>query len=109
VCKHYRSFRATHKRDINREQALDAGMAALFVSGGDDTPSASVVAREERERLQAALERLPADQNQVLVLRTWQQLPFEEIGTLMNRSPDAARKLWARAVEGLGRELRQSP
>jgi len=109
VQKQARTFRTTRKRDINREEALDAGMAALFLSGGDDTPSALVVAREERQRVQAALERLPADQNQVLLLRSWQQLTFKEIGTVMNRSPDAARKLWARAVERLGRELETPP
>ncbi len=109
VSRQIRAFRNTKKRDISRERNLDAGVAALFLSDGDETPSALVVAQEERERVRAALERLPAAENQVLVLRTWKQLPFEEIGTIMNRSPDAARKLWARAVERLGRELETPP
>lgn len=105
VQKQARTFRATRKRDVDREEVLDAGVAALFLAGDEETPSALVVAREERRRVQAALERLPVDQRRVLDLRTWQQLPFEEIGTIMNRSPEAARKLWTRAVERLGREL----
>lgn len=109
VGKHARAFRTTRKRDINREESLDAGAGALLLSGSDETPSALVVVQEERRRVQAALDRLPADQREVLVLRTWHQLPFEEIGTIMHRSPDAARKLWARAVERLGRKLVKMP
>lgn len=109
IHKHVRDFRETQKRDIGREEALEAGLAAMFLSGGDETPSALVAAQEERQRVQQALARLQEHESQVLVLRTWKQLSFEEIGTLMNRSPDAARKLWARSVERLGRELEASP
>jgi RNA polymerase sigma-70 factor, ECF subfamily len=109
VKKQIRAFRKTKKRDIGRERNMDAGNAALFLSGDDETPSALVAAQEERHCVRVAMDRLSSSESQVLVLRTWKQLPFEEIGVIMNRSPDAARKLWARAVERLGREMESPP
>ena len=48
--------------------------------------------------LEQAMAQLPNDYQQVLRLRNWEQLPFDEIGVRMNRSRDAARKLWSRAI-----------
>jgi RNA polymerase sigma-70 factor (ECF subfamily) len=109
VKKQIRAFRNTKKRNIKRERTWDTGMAALVRSATDETPSALVAAREEREQVRQALARLPDAEHQVLVLRTFHQLSFEDIGKRLDRSPDAARKLWARAVERLGRELEPPP
>ena len=38
-------------------------------------------------------------------VRNWEQMAFAEIGKQMNRSPEAARKLWSRAVVRLQQEL----
>ena len=80
------------------------GLAANTLS-----PSGQAVEHEQDQALQAALERLPEDYRRVITLRYEQQLPFEEIGRLLQRSPDAARKLWARAVERLHEELDPLP
>jgi RNA polymerase sigma-70 factor (ECF subfamily) len=54
--------------------------------------------QEQTEALQRALLKLPPDYRRVILLYNQEQLPFEEIGRLMNRSANAAEKLWARAV-----------
>jgi DNA-directed RNA polymerase specialized sigma24 family protein len=41
----------------------------------------------------------------VLTLRYQEGQSFEEIAGQMGRSPNAARKLWARAVEALEEEM----
>ena len=69
------------------------------------SPSASLIAWEETEALQAALARLSDEHRLVIRLRIWDDLPFAEIGKRLNRSEDAARKLWSRAVEKLQAEL----
>jgi len=51
------------------------------------------------------LERLPADQKTAILLRSRDHCSFAEIGERMERSADAARKLWFRGVEQLRREL----
>jgi DNA-directed RNA polymerase specialized sigma24 family protein len=41
----------------------------------------------------------------VLQLRYQQDLTFEQIATVINRSAEATRKLWARAVASLQQQL----
>lgn len=99
-----RQFRATEKRQVDREVPL-AARPAEFVAD-DTTPSQQAIHREEEEKLQVALERLPEDYRRVVLLRNQEKRPFEEIGRLMDRSTDAAKKLWARAILTLEKEMR---
>jgi RNA polymerase sigma-70 factor (ECF subfamily) len=96
-----RRYRATQKRRLGREVALDAGGPPAH----GPTPSAAVMADEEMDALYAAVHRLPDDYRRVVVLRYQRGLPFEEVGRLMGRTPDAARMLWARAIDRLQLEL----
>ncbi len=48
----------------------------------DDTPESTLDAHERRARLQVALEALPDEQREVLLLRLEQDLTLEEIGAL---------------------------
>ena len=106
-----RQFRETEKRQINREVSLDQvgadGQPVIDVEQAS-TPSGHAVAREEEVRLERELSRLPDDYRQAIVLRNHGGRSFEEIGNLLNRSPDAARKLWGRAVLRLRKELEQA-
>ena len=63
------------------------------------------MAHEKAEAVARALERLPEDYRRVITLRNQERRDFDEIGRLMNRSTDAARRLWSRAIERLEREL----
>jgi RNA polymerase sigma-70 factor (ECF subfamily) len=73
------------------------------------SPSQEAMAREEADAVQRALERLPDEYRQVILLRHQEELPFEEIGRLMGRSANAAEKLWARAVRRMRQELETPP
>jgi RNA polymerase sigma-70 factor (ECF subfamily) len=108
-----RRYRATGKRDLGREAPL-AGEASSTDAGAGlatqtPSPSEQIVAREEAEVVQQALERLPEEYRQVLALRHQEQLTFEEIGQRLGRSISGARALWLRAVERLNEELGKSP
>src|SRR5262249_56518354 len=102
----------TAKRQTDREVALEGGSSVGSPAGGlyADTPSPSTeaMAHEGAEALRRALDRLPEDHRRVITLRHREQRSFEEIGPLLGRSADAARKLWARAVERLRQELEGS-
>lgn len=108
-----RSYRGTGKRDLGREAPL-----ADAASSTDDgahlatvapSPSEQIVAREEAEAVQQAVQRLRDDFRQVLILRHQEQLTFEEIGRRLGCSTSGARALWLRAVERLNDDLRDSP
>src|SRR5262249_51276031 len=96
-----RDYRQTGKRRIDRERALDAGGSSGTPAGrvpADPTPpSGPARAGERAEAVRRAVDRLPEDYRRVITLRFQDTLSFEEIAAVMGRSPNAARKLWARA------------
>jgi RNA polymerase sigma-70 factor (ECF subfamily) len=103
-----RRYRDSEMRQVAREVALaDFPRGALQegLVAPTQTPSAQAVAREEDAEMQRALEQLPEQYRQVIVLHHRERLPFEEVGRRLGRSAEAARKLWARAVEKLQRNL----
>ena len=70
---------------------------------------AGAAGAEQTRKLQEALARLPEDYRRVLALRYEEERTFEEIGRLLQRSENAARKLWLRAVERLQGEMGETP
>jgi RNA polymerase sigma-70 factor (ECF subfamily) len=109
VAKHGRRFRQTRKRWVGCEQALETSPNRAAPEDALDadvqTPSAVVAADEELTLLHQALERLPSDYQRVIHLRYKEGRSFEEIGLRMNRTANAARLLWLRAVERVKQEL----
>ena len=101
-------FRGTTKRAVGREVALAAGGSSAGLgpelAGSPLTPSGVAIEREQAAALRRALERLPEEYRRVVVLRFEEGRSFEEIGRLTGRSPDAARKVWSRAMERLRQE-----
>jgi RNA polymerase sigma-70 factor, ECF subfamily len=104
-----RRYHETDKRGAARKSALaSTGSSAdqlLQVSDGDSSPSALAIKREQSEALYCAIDRLPVDYQQVILWRYQEELPFEEIGRLMNRTANAVEKLWLRAIRLLRQEL----
>ncbi len=103
----------TAKRDVRREISLNgvkaafdrsaARLEAALVDRGR-SPSSNVHRREYAVLLADQLAELPADYREVLVLRHFEDLPFDEVARRMDRSSGAVRMLWLRAVGRL-REL----
>jgi RNA polymerase sigma-70 factor (ECF subfamily) len=98
-----RLYHESQKRDAGRELA-PPDWQLLRRTGADPvadepSPSAEAIGREQAEALQRTLDRLPEDYRRVLVWRHQEEHTFEEIGRLMDRSANAGRKLWARAVQ----------
>ena len=63
-------------------------------------------AREIRQRLETALERLSVRQRAVFVFRHEEQLSFEEIAGIMDLDPGTTKAHMARAIKKLRAELR---
>jgi RNA polymerase sigma-70 factor (ECF subfamily) len=92
----------TEKRQVEREQLADSALADPYWL----PPSGEVAAREQSERLEAALARLPEEYQQVIRLRHRENLSFAQVGAAIGKSEDAAGKIWARALERLQKELK---
>jgi RNA polymerase sigma-70 factor (ECF subfamily) len=97
--RHYR----TKKRHAGKESPI--GSKELGFQDLGFTPSSQAAAEEESRIVRAAMRRLTDEYRMVLELRNWQEMSFSEIGQSMNRSEDAARKLWSRAVLSLKKTL----
>ncbi len=100
-----RRYVDAEKRDIRRE----VNGAHVFESAAtktDDTPSAQILLNEQQEALLLAVEKLPDRYRQVLRLRYWDQLSYEQIAERLCDSSEAVRKVHYRAVEALVNELR---
>ncbi len=99
-----RRYRGTTKRDIRRETALNGAADSanpFLLRAPGPSPSMAMMADEEQERVLAALAQLPEHYRRAIELRHRDGLGYAEIGAELRRTPEAARKLWARAVETL--------
>lgn len=100
----------TRRRAISREVSLDADAALQRkLPSNLPSPSSRILKEEHRQIVDQAMARLPAEYGEVLALRHRESLSFDEIARRMDRSANAVRKLWARAVTKLRDELLCEP
>lgn len=99
-----RRFLGTTARDARLERRIaqeidDASSAvdrALLAPGS--SPSQGAARRERALLLAEALEKLPPDDREVIVLRHVEGLAFNEVARRMDRTPNAVQKLWVRSL-----------
>ncbi len=107
-----RRYRATAKRQLGREVALEGGGSSAERGGNlaadSLSPSGLAMQNERAQALHQALARLPDDYRQVLLLRYQEGRPVEDIAQQMNRSTNAVRLLWSRAIRRLREEMEGS-
>jgi RNA polymerase sigma-70 factor (ECF subfamily) len=102
-----RQFFRNLKRDARREESLDGDhqlrdiVKSLHAEG--ECPVRRVTTQEDFQVVSRILDSLPDEYRQVIRLRYWENLTFEEIGTRTGKSADAARKCWFRAAQKLAR------
>ena len=66
----------------------------------DTSPSHRAMRRERAVLLANALEALPADYREVILLHHMEGLTMPEVATRMGRTYDSVRKLWVRSMTG---------
>ena len=91
--------------DLLRSVPREAGAAS--VDGAASAPSKTqALRREERfDRFQEALDRLPSDYRQALILSRLEGLPAKEVAERMGRTPAAVYHLIVRALKLLREEF----
>ncbi len=104
LAEHARQFAATAKRELRREIALDR-FTNIEISTESESPSRSLGRLEREAALFCALDRLAPHYRDVVVWHHRDQRSFEEIALTIGKTPEAARKLWTRALIHLRKEL----
>ena len=96
----------TAKRQVGLEIGLNTDSSHQVQPPAATATPSSIIAREEQEAMvSAALERLPEHYRQVIVWRQMDNVSFDEMARRLDKSVDAVRKLWFRAIQQLQREL----
>ncbi len=106
-----RHYLGTQARNPALEQRLaDAVDHSSWAMGRElaapiSSPSQQASRREQAVLLADALDKLPPDYREVIVLRHLEQLAFPEVALRMGRSLDSVKKLWVRGLASLRRLL----
>jgi RNA polymerase sigma-70 factor (ECF subfamily) len=108
-----RRYYGTQRRDVRLERQLadelDQSSRSLGLVARRSSPSQHLARREQAIQLADALQRLPLEYSEVIVLRHIEGLRFPEIAQRMGRSLDSVEKLWVRGLARLRRSLGVSP
>jgi RNA polymerase sigma-70 factor, ECF subfamily len=105
--KQQRPGRRPESLDALVERASQEAHRALAALGS--SPSAGAMRREQAVLTANALESLPPDYQQILVLHYLEKVPHKEIGHRMGRGEQASRMLLVRAAKALQERLRERP
>ena len=112
-----RHYFGTQGRDVRLEQELAAHvdnssrLLGNELAASISSPSLQAVRREQAVLLADALEQLPDDYREVIILRHLEGLTFPEVARRMTRTQDSVEKLWLRgslALPGIRRTLMKS-
>src|SRR5262249_13788638 len=99
-----RHYFGTQGRDVRLERELaadiDRSSAVLGeeLAGSLTSPSQGAALREQSVRLANALEKLPPDYRDVIVLRHLEGLTFPEVAKRLDKTLDSVEKLWLRGL-----------
>ncbi|MFO1004014.1 MAG: sigma-70 family RNA polymerase sigma factor [Planctomycetaceae bacterium] len=94
-----------HNRRQMRDIRMEKRQILSVMAGSDPTPSEQIRRRESDNLIWQAVERLSEDHRTIILLKQQRGLSFVEIGERMQRSADAVRMLWSRALVALGEQL----
>jgi RNA polymerase sigma-70 factor (ECF subfamily) len=95
---------ANWHRDRGRRQVVGLEDAAL-VSVSRERPESDAESNEERVRLLDAIRRLPAERQQLLILKFVERLSNADIAKVMGRTEGAVKSLYHRTLISLRDEL----
>ena len=108
-----RHFLGTKCRDLRLERALvdDLDQSSRALDRGliapQSTPSQQAVRREQAVILADALQGLPEDYREVIILRQLEGLSFPEVARRLGRTEDSVKNVWLRALARLRRTLEE--
>lgn len=103
LVRRYRASSRQVSREITLDEAIRSSADAIkdFAASDESSPSHQYRRHELAVVLADALAVLAPDHREVIILRNLEELDWPEIAEKMNRTPDAVRVLWMRALKQL--------
>lgn len=102
-----RHYAGTQMRSVVREESIEQSLSQSsarldrVIVANHTTPSAVAIENESRLQLARAIDSMSEDYRQVILLRNFHELPYQEIAVRMQRTEGAVRMLWVRALTEL--------
>lgn len=98
---------ADHYQRLKRDAQLRATWYSSFDPAERQlhTEVSRIALRDDTRLLVEAIDRLATDHREAILLRRFEELTFQEVGDRLGRTPEAARKLFARAMSALTLEM----
>ncbi|MEQ1826930.1 MAG: sigma-70 family RNA polymerase sigma factor [Pirellula sp.] len=106
----YRTHLATEKRTLDREIAWSDCSSMLIAQGlavSESTPSEHVGKEEIVALVNVAVDRMHDLDREILLMRSVENRPYEEIAILLDTNPEAARQRYGRALIKLRTAMRE--
>ena|GEM_PF-149947 len=103
-----RAYRETEKRDVARERRVPgrSGNDDAMLADADTLTASKVMLKNEQvETLRLAIAGLSQEYQDIIRLRNYERMSFEDLGKHFKRTPEATRKLWVRSIEALHQAL----
>lgn len=100
-----RGSRETHLEDQMRTDDEDLTESSSLLVDADLGPEARAVAKETKSRLWAAVDQLPSDHRQIVVMRHVMELSYQEIGERLGLPMGTVKSRLARARAELAAAL----
>jgi RNA polymerase sigma-70 factor (ECF subfamily) len=106
-----RHYIGTKGRDLRLERALtdELDQSSRAMNGSlvapESSPSQQAVRREQAVLLADALQDLPEDYREVIILRQLEGLSFPDVARRVGRTEDSVKNVWLRALARLRRAL----
>jgi len=97
---------ANWHRDNSRRKEIPLE-DTLLGSGMDHHPEQELLISEERQRLLMIIRTLPAERQQLLILKYIENLSNAEIGQIMDRTEGAVKSLYHRTLLSLRKEFKR--
>jgi RNA polymerase sigma-70 factor (ECF subfamily) len=101
LLKVQRHHMKTARRAVSREIPLPEHSSILLADqllADGPTPSQEIAKGELAQRLRGALMQLPAPQREVLLMRNFEGLSYQEVACILDIDPATARKRYGRAL-----------
>jgi RNA polymerase sigma-70 factor (ECF subfamily) len=91
-------FHHAQRRDFRREVHVEGSQELPAPS---TSPTRKLIANEDRERIEAAMDHLDDAHREVLIYRYYLRMSWKEVGQCLGRSEEAAQMLCHRALQNL--------
>ena len=101
----YATVRSTALDRLRRDQRRARREAAVALDGAQQLEPQFTTVEEGQQMLAAAVERLPNEQREVVILKIWNELTFAEIGSVLEISQNTAASRYRYALGALKKIL----